>query len=136
MLNEPLDKYMSKITILSKEISKYEDIEKGNCYTIPTGQLFPRLEYYEVTKQELAKLKFESKVEDLDYGQVEFNRPTPKSEITKRDEDKYTLVDKKIKGYAIWNVSNGLNIKKSFVSKEDAIKFYNDLDARVQKYYE
>jgi hypothetical protein len=90
----------------------------------------------ELTKQELNKLKFEQKVDSLEYTQVEFSRPTPKSEVTKRDEDKFTLIDKKIKGYAVWNVSNGLNIKKSFTNKEDALKLYNDIDEKVNKFYE
>lgn len=136
MLTEKLDKYMEKVSIINKDISKYKDLEKGICYTIPTGQLFPRVEYMELTKQELNKLKFEQKVDSLEYTQVEFDRPTPKSEVTKRDEDKFTLIDKKIKGYAVWNVSNGLNIKKSFTNKEDALKLYNDIDEKVNKFYE
>ena len=135
MLTEKLEEYMEKVNIVNKEISKYEDKEKGNYYTIPTGQLFPRVEYYELTKQELNKLKFEQKVDDLKYEQVEFERPTPKSEVTKRDEDKYTLINKKIKGYKVWNVSNGLGIKQSFVNKEDALKLYNDIDKRINVFY-
>ena len=41
----------------------------------------------------------------------------------------------KIKGYAVWNVSNGLNIKKSFTNKEDALKLYNDIDEKVNKFF-
>lgn len=135
MLNESLEEYMDKITITNKEISKYVDEEKGIYYTIPTGQLFPRVEYMELTKQELNKLKFEQKIDDLKYEQVEFERPTPKSEITKRDEDKYTIVNKKIKGYKVWNVSNGLNIKKSFTNKKDAICLYKKIDKFVTDNY-
>lgn len=135
MLTESLDEYMKKIEIINKDISKYCDKEKGICYTIPTGQLFPRVEYLELTKQELNKLKFEEKIEDLEYEQVEFNRPIPKSEITKRDEDKYTITYKKIKGYGLWNVSNGLNIKKSFVKRDDALNLYAEIDNEVMKYY-
>ena len=135
MLTEKLEDYMEKVNVVNKDISKYEDKEKGNYYTIPTGQLFPRVEYYELTKQELNKLKFEQKVDDLKYEQVEFERPTPKSEVTKREEDKYTLINKKIKGYKVWNVSNGLGIKQSFVNKEDALKLYNDIDKRINVFY-
>lgn len=136
MLSEKLEDYMKKVIIRNKEISEYVDEEKGNRYTIPTGQLFPRVEYYELTKQELTKMKFESKVDDLEYSQIEFNRPTPKSEITKRDEDKFTLVDKTIKGYVVWNVSNGLNIKQSFTNKKEAIKLYEEIKSKVVKFYE
>ena len=136
MLKETIDVFMSKIKIKNKDISKYVDEETGSRLTIPTGQLFPRLEYFEVTKQELQKLKFERKIDDLEYNQVEFERPTSKSEITKKEEDKYTIVNKKIKGYAVWNVSNGLNVKKSFTKKEDAVKLYNSIDKKVDKFYE
>lgn len=136
MFAEKLDEYMKKVSIINKDISKYRDEEKGMCYTIPTGKLFPSLEALELTKQELNKFKFEQKIDNLEYSQVEFERPVPKNEVTKREEDKFTLIDKKIKGYAVWNVSNGLNIKKSFVNKEDALKLYNEIDERVNKFYE
>ena len=136
MFKDPIDVFMEKITIKNKDISKYRDEEKGNALTIPTGQLYPRLESLELTKQELQKLKFEGKIEDLKYEQVEFERPTPKNEITKREEDKYTIVNKKIKGYEVYNVFNGLNVKKSFTKKEDAIKLSDEIDKKVDKFYE
>lgn len=135
MLTEKLEDYMEKVNVVNKDISKYEDKEKGNYYTIPTGQLFPRVEYYELSKQELNKLKFEQKIDDLKYEQVEFNRPTPKSEITKNKDDMFTLVDKKIKGYKVWNVSNGLGVKQSFTNKEDAMALCMKIDKRINLFY-
>ena len=136
MVNENIEVFMEKINFISKDISKYRDEENGNCMTIGTSQLFPRLETMELTSQELKKAKFENIIDDIKYEQVEFERPVPKSEITKREEDKYTITMKKIKGYKVFNVYNALKIKKSFSNFDEAIKCYDKIDNMVNKVYE
>ena len=45
-----------------------------------------------------------------------------KNEITKKDEDKYTITEKEVAVRKIWNVSNTAGAFKSFTSKDDALK--------------
>jgi hypothetical protein len=58
-------------------------------------------------------------------------RPVVKSSITHDKKDDTTLVDSEIKVYQIWNVTNGLNIKKSFTNKEEAIKLYDEINKKI-----
>ena len=59
------------------------------------------------------------------------DRPKPKYEVTKKEEDKYTIINSKVKVYKIWNVSNGLGFKKSFTNKEDAMKLYTEINTPI-----
>ena len=59
------------------------------------------------------------------------DRPKPKYEATKKEEDKYTIINSKVKVHEIWNVSNGLGFKKSFNNKEDAMKLYTEINTPI-----
>ena len=136
MNNETLTDYMKKVNIINKEAAEYRDNNKGTMYILPTAQLIVKVEYMELTKEELNTAIFKGIIDKKDYKEIEIIRPVPKSEVTKNDKDKFTLIDKKMKGYAIWNVTNGLNIKESFTTKEEAIELYNEINKGILKYYE
>lgn len=130
---ENLTEYMKKITTRDKNISQYCDEEKGVKYLMNTPNLLTRVDYLELTETEYNKAKFEQTVDNLEYETAMIDRPKPKYEVTKKDEDRYTLINSKVKVYKIWNVSNGLGVKQSFTNKEDAIKLCDDINDEILK---
>lgn len=134
MLNEKINEFMEKIEILNKDISKYTDEEKGRMFCLNTIQLLARVDYLELDKQEYMKATFEKKVEDLEYNVIDIDRPVPKNTITKKDADKFTIVNSKVKVKQIYNVSNGIGIYKSFANKTDAFNLANEINAKILEY--
>ena len=69
---------------------------------------------------------FEKKIDKLKYTEEFIERPVPKNTITKKDEDKFTLINQKVKIKRVWNVSNTAGMFKSFTNKEEAIKPFKE----------
>ena len=128
---ENIEEYMSKVEIIDKSISEYTDEEKGTKYIIPTPHLIARVDHLELTDSEYTKAKFEQKVDNLEYKTKMVDRPKSKYEVTKKEEDRYTIINSKVIVYEIWNVSNGLGFKKSFDNKEDAMKLYTEINTPI-----
>ena len=134
MVNEKLTEYMNKVCIKNKDISEYVDEEKGVMYIIPTGQLFPNLQYLELTEDELRNQKFEMLVDKtLKYNTIKKVRPVLNKKKKDSDPD---IVDKEVDVYQIWSITNGLNIKQSFNDKEEAINTYKAIRDKVGVWYE
>ena len=131
MKKENLQEFMSKITIICKELAEYKNEETGLLYPISTATLLTRVDYLELTKEELDKAKFEEKVQKKDYQMYDCERIVPKYEITKIEADKYTLTTKKVKATHIYNVSNQVGIISSFEDKEEAFKLCNEINEKV-----
>ena len=129
-----LNKFMENIEIINKEISIYKDTEKGMLFYLNTVQLLVRVEPLELDKSQYEIALFEKKIDKLDYKEEFIERPTPKNRITKRDEDKYTLVMEKVKVKKVYNVANALNVKKSFVDKEEAMKYAETINNRIKEF--
>ena len=127
MLNE----IKEKVEIIDKEIAIYRDKETGLTYPLNTIQLLARCDYLELNKDKFVVAKFENKIEDLKYNVITIKKPVPKNVITKKEEDKYTItqVDEAVR--QVWNVTNPLGMKKSFTTKEEAIKEVNEVNAYV-----
>lgn len=130
-MKDNIIEFMNKVEMLSKEISIYKDEEKGIIFPLNTVNLLARVDYLELDKQEYTVAKFQNKIEDLSYTIEEIERPVPKNEITKKEEDKFTITTKKVSVRKVWNVSNGAGIIKSFTKKEDAIKLVEEINNKV-----
>lgn len=131
-MEKELNKFMKHITIINKDIAVYED-EKGNLFNINTIKLLASVEVMELPKEEYKKAVFERRIDDLEYADTIIYVPVPKNTITKRDEDKYTLVDKEMNAKIIYNVSNQIGLHKSFTNKEDALKLAKEINVIVQE---
>ena len=125
--------FMGNVEIINKDFARYKDEEKGIIFSLNTVQLLPRLDYMELDKNQYETSKFEQKIDKLEYNIIEVDKPTSKYSITKKEADKYTIVNQKVKVRQIWNVVNALGLHKSFVDKEEAIKVYNELYDKVSK---
>lgn len=127
MLNE----IKEKVQIIDKELSIYQDKETGLTYPLNTVQLLARCDYLQLNKDMFVKAKFESKIEDLKYNVKTIKKPVPKNVITKREEDKYTITEVDEAVREVWNVTNPLGMKKSFITKEEALKEVNEVNTYI-----
>lgn len=134
-MEKDLCKFYENVNILGKDFSVYED-EKGNLFTLNTINLLTRVDKLELSKEEYKVALFQQKIQDGEYNIINIKKPVPKNEITGKDEDKFTLVDKEIAVREIWNVSNALGIVKSYTNKEEALKTAIGINKKIMGYYE
>ena len=133
-MERDLYKFYDNVEIISKDFSTYED-EKGNYFTFNTINGILRVDKLELTKEEYQAARFQQKVDELEYNIINIKRPVPKNEITGKDEDKFTIVEKEVAVREIWNVSNALGITKSFTNKEEALETAKAYNKTIMKYY-
>lgn len=126
--------FMDNIIFKNKDISMYNDMEKGIIFPLNTVHLLARVDYLELDKNEYNIAKFQKKIEDLEYNETTIKRPIPKNEITKKDSDKFIIVEKEMNVKQVWNVSNSLGSYKSFTNKDEAIKLVKEINEKVLEY--
>ena len=134
MKQESLEEFTKRVTLINKEIGEYENKETGVKFMIPTSYLWARCDYLELTNEEMKKAIFNQEIDktNLEFKYIESTRPAPKYETTKRDEDKYTIIDAKVQVNQVWLVSNGLKYKQTFNNKEDALKLVNKINDELK----
>ena len=135
MIDENLKTFMEKVEIKGKDIAIYKNDEKGLMYPLGTASLLTRVDYLELTKEELNKAQFEQKVDKGEYEMFDCEKIVPKYEITKIEADKYTLTTKKVKGTHIWNVTNQVGIHQTFTDREEAFKLCEEINKKVIETY-
>lgn len=134
MKQESLSEFTKRVNIINKEIAEYYNEETGSKFMIPSSYLWARVDYLELTNEELKKAIFNQEVDKIDgLKYIETTRPAPKFESTKREEDKYTIIDAKVKANQLWLVSNGLKYKETFNNKEDAIKLADEINNSLKE---
>ena len=129
-----LDEFMEKVEILGKEFSIYTDEEKGVSFPLNTVHLLTRVDMLELSKEEYQAAKFQKKIDDLDYKIENIKKAVPKNEITGKNEDKFTITEKEVAVRKIWNVSNTAGAFKSFVDKDEAMKYSKNTNKEVFNY--
>lgn len=137
MVNEDLKTFMDHLTIINKEISEYKNEETGVRYVVPNGYVLARCDYLELTNEEVKKEKFNQNInnEDIKFNYIKSTRPAPKYEQTKREADKYTIIDAEVQVNQVWVVSNGLKFKNTFNNKEEAMKLTEEINNKLMQYY-
>lgn len=131
MIEENLKEFMDNIDIKSKQIAIYTNKEKGLVYPVSIATLLTRVDYLELTKEELEKAKFENKVDKKDYEMFDCEKLVPKYELTKIEADKFVITTKKVKATHIWNVSNQAGIHTTFENQDDAFKLCEEINNKV-----
>ena len=134
-MEQDLEKFMEKVEILNKDISRYVDKEKGVMFSFNTIHLMPSLDYFELDKSKFDTAKFENKIDDLEYNIIQVDRPVSKYLRTKKEEDKFILENQKVAVRQVWNIINSLGVHKSFTNKEEAIKVYEELYGKVKEQF-
>lgn len=133
-MEKDLCKFYENINYINKDISEYADV-KGNRFIFNTINALARVDYLELTKEEYQMALFQQKIQDGEYNIINIKKPVPKNEITKKEEDKYTITEKEVAVRQIWNVSNAFGIVKSFNNKEDANKLATEINNEVLTFY-
>jgi hypothetical protein len=136
IMEKDLIKFMENVKPINKDLSLYEDDNKGVMFYLNTVQLLTKVELLELDKKEYTVKKFEGGIEDLEYDIIEVERPVSKYNITKKEEDKYTITNSKVAVRKVYNVSNAIGIYKSFTNKDDAMKLAKDINKNIITYFE
>lgn len=131
MIEENLKEFMDNIDIKSKQIAIYSNKDKGLVYPVSIATLLTRVDYLELTKEELEKAKFENKVDKKDYEMFDCEKLVPKYELTKIEADKFVITTKKVKATHIWNVSNQAGIHTTFENQDEAFKLCEEINNKV-----
>lgn len=131
MIEERLEDFMNRVEILNDKISEYVNQDKGLRYHLNTPQLLCRVDRLELDKKELDVAKFKNQIENKDYPTTTVIKQVPKSDITKKDKDKFTIVDKEEEGSIIYNVSNQIGIHNSCTTQEEAFKLCEGINKKV-----
>lgn len=138
-MEKDLIKFYENIEIYNKDFSNYKD-DKGNMFVFNTVYALLRVDHMEVSTEkkgkisEYDKLIFENKIEKLDYKEIIKKTIVPKSDITGKEEDFTTLVDKEEKAIELWRVSNNLGLIKCYTTKDEAIKYAEETNKKILEY--
>lgn len=135
MIEESLQEFMSKVDIKGKEIAIYRNDDKGLMYPLGTPSLLCRVDYLELTKEELEKAKFEQQIDKKEYQMYDCVKIVPKYEITKVEADRMKLTDKKVKATHIYNVKNQLGIHTTLEDKEEAFKLCEEINNKIEQHF-
>ena len=136
-----LDKFMKNVTTMNKSFSYYLD-DNGTKFYMNTVNLMVRVDYIELSTEkvgengasEYEKALFNKIVTKQDYKKKETKKPVPKSEITGKKEDSFTITEKNENVVMIWKVSNTLGAFKCFSKKNEALEFAKTINSKIDKY--
>lgn len=114
----------NKYITIDKEtkIAKYED-EEGNYAEYDIRALICKCDNVTFDKQELIIAKFQQIVpQNMILPKKTIETQIPKSEITHKDSDKFTIVNSTKEVSYGWLISDGLGNSSIFPTKEEALK--------------
>ena len=131
MIEETLQEFMEHVDIKNKNVAIYKNKDKGIMYPLGLTHLLCRVDYLELTKEELKKAQFEQKIDKGDYKFYDCEKLVSKYDITKIEADKFTITTKKVKATHIWNVTNQAGIHTTFENQEDAFKLCEEINEKV-----
>lgn len=125
--------FLKNVKRVNKDIAKYED-EKGNVIYFPINSAYASCTYLELNKSQYEQMVFQQTIEANDYNIIEIKTQVPKSEVTKKEEDKFTLVDSTAKVRQVWVVANQLQFTGSYKTKEEAYKIVKEIEEYIENY--
>jgi hypothetical protein len=130
-MKKDLADFLKNLTIVNKDIVKYAD-EKGNIIYANINSLYASCTYLELNKSQYEQMVFQQTITPDDYNIVEVKTQTSKYEITKKEEDRFTLVDTTAKVRQVWIVANSLQFSKCFKTKEEAEKLVQEIEDYIE----
>lgn len=125
-MEKDLLKFNEKITKVDgiKDICIYKDEEKGIIANLGLAQCLVNCNPLELTDEKLKVAKFDKLItNDMELQRVKTITQVPKNEITGKEKDKNTIVDKEIEVSLVWVLSNQLQISKAFNNKDEAMAY-------------
>lgn len=130
-----LKKFNENVSIKDKDnkLAEYKD-DEGNINIFPINYLICKCEHFKFDKNNKVILEFQKEIPtNIKFNKVKITTQISKSEITGKEEDKYTLVDRTIMVYEAWRVTNGLGFKEVFNNKEEAINYCEEINNKYIK---
>ena len=130
-MEKDLLKFNEKLNVTREgQVITYGD-DKGNYFIVALApkyqhiaQLLLNCEYIEADEIQMKTLLYNNDIEKgIEFETVTVSRPVSKYEITKKESDKTTIVDRDVKVSKVWVVKNGFKLTKSFNKMADAIEF-------------
>ena len=119
MIETKLDKFIEYVSVYDDKYLLYED--DNNYMLIPKESLISSMSYQECDDKMYSQLLFNGSIDKgMNFKTTKIKRPVPKSEITGKDEDKLTLVDKDIEVKQMWLITNSMKVSKIFNNKDEA----------------
>lgn len=130
-MEKDLLKFNEKLDVTKEgQVVSYCD-DKGNYFIVALApkyqhiaQLLLNCEYIEADEIQMKTLLYNGDIEKgIEFEAATVSRPVSKYEITKKESDKATIVDRDVKVSKVWVVKNGFKLTKSFNKMADAIEF-------------
>lgn len=130
-MTNDLDEYYSNIRYINENLAEYED-EEGNLFNVSPSNLLIAVQYKTFNKQEYEQAVFKQIIpKNIICNETEIDKVIPKSEITHKDSDKFTLTTIKQKVKEVWIISNGLGIHKAYTTKDEALNKAKEINKKV-----
>lgn len=130
-MKKDLTNFIKNLTKINKELVKYQD-DKGNIIYAPINALYASCTYLELNKQQYEQMVFQQQITPDDYNVIEVKTQTSKYEVTKKEEDRFTLVDTTAKVKQVWIVANQLQFSKCFKTKEEAEALVKEIEEYIE----
>lgn len=130
-MKKDLTNFIKNLTKINEELVKYQD-DKGNIIYAPINALYASCTYLELNKQQYEQMVFQQQITPDDYNVIEVKTQTSKYEVTKKEEDRFTLVDTTAKVKQVWIVANQLQFSKCFKTKEEAEALVKEIEEYIE----
>lgn len=130
-MKKDLTNFIKNLTKINKELVKYQD-DKGNIIYAPINALYASCTYLELNKQQYEQMVFQQQITPDEYNVIEVKTQTSKYEVTKKEEDRFTLVDTTAKVKQVWIVANQLQFSKCFKTKEEAEALVKEIEEYIE----
>ena len=128
-----LDEFYKNIEIVNKDFSIYKDNDH-NYSVLPTAGILVAVDYNELNKQHWEVAKFNQDIpKNFETEIIEVDKTVNKYELTHKEEDKFTLTNKKEAVHRIWFVMNQFKVKKAFSNGEEALKYAEEINQPILK---
>lgn len=132
-MTKDLEKFYEYTKVINKELAEYKD-EEGNYTLLPVTALLLSVDYNELNKQQFEVAKFNQDIpKDCITKIAKVKKAISKYEITHKEEDRFTLVEKEEDVHQVWFAINQLKIKKAFLTKEEAVKYAEKINKSILK---
>lgn len=131
-MTKDLEKFYNEcITIIDENLTEYKD-EEGNYSILPTPGILVAVDYNELNKQQYEISIFNKDIpKDFKAEIKKVKRAVSKYDITHKEEDRFTLVEKEEDVRQMWFVMNQFKIKKAFNNKEEALELAEKINNKI-----
>ena len=115
-----LKDFKKKVKIINKDFAQYESDDELQVFN--TANLLESVTKLELESNEYTYMVQKGDIDKLDYTHKKVKKVVPKSTITGKKDDQFTLVDKEVDVRVVYVRQNILKIKECYTTGEEAAK--------------